>query len=594
LQSISSSADAGAARTATEELADRYRHLFVLPKTTALVASSIAVSLLLSYAAHGGSWPQAFLFSSLFALASAFVIANILKLEDKSTIATFRRTLAVIFASQIIWVILVSIADGYSLVMNSRQPTANALLFGGFMAMGFDFLVVRGAFSRNLALSLGLAVIHPAGTLLILGTPGGTVPYSLTPAVGGLASLVVAAAFPLILSRRKTSKGHNAVKLFQAFMKTWVQKDSTDLEAIIQDHSEVSAVTTKVMKFQKEDGPIFIFLPGVHPGPFFPVGSYNMPGLICREMQGVGPVLTLHRPGGHERNLASNEQARQYASRLKELAMKIEPTETGMIRGPLRAQVGKATVNSFVFSKDLLLTISFAPLGSDDLETQVEENLTQLSSAKGLSASVVDAHNSISKQQERPDIQDEGWINLIDEIAQTTPKEFRIACAHSSEVDFSPRDDVTENGIWVLMLEARGEKSVLVLADANNAAPGLKEKVAMALDMAGYRLIEFCTSDSHDMAAKGLTVTRGYKALGEDTPTDSINALIVTLSKMAESRLLPCKYDSGELTQDMKLFGSNSLDEFALITKDSSRFASQYWRFAIISVLALFAVSVVA
>jgi putative membrane protein len=594
LQSTSSSADAGAAKSATEELADRYRHLFVLPKTIFLIPSAIAVSFLLSYVVGGGARPQAFLLSSLVALASAFVIANILKLADKSTIATFRRTLAVILASEIIWVVLLSVADGYSLTIGSVQPTANTLLFGGLAAIGFEFLVVRGAFSHNSALSLGLGVVHPIGTLLVIGNPQGAVPYTLIPGVAGLASLIVAAAFPLILSRRKTSRGHSAVELFQAFMKTWTERDSTDLEAIIQDHSEVSAVTTKVLKFQKDDGNIFIFLPGVHPGPFFPVGSYNMPGLICKEMLRAGPVLTLHRPGGHERNLASNEQARQYASRLRELALEIEPTTPGAIRGPICAQIGKATVNSLAFSKDLLLTISFAPLGSDDLETEVEENLAELSLGRGFNASVVDAHNSIGKQQEHPDAQDEGWVNLINETARTAPKAFRIASAHSREVDFSPGDDVTENGIWLLMLESGGEKSVLVLADANNATPGLKENVAKALDMAGYRLIEFCTSDSHDMAAKGLTVTRGYKALGEDTPIDSISTLILTLSKMAESRLLPCKYGSGELTQDMKLFGSKSLDDFALITKASSKFASKYSRFAVVFVLVLFAVSIVA
>jgi putative membrane protein len=216
-----------------------------------------------------------------------------------------------------------------------------------------------------------------------------------------------------------------------------------------------------------------------------------------------------------------------------------------------------------------------------------------LSFVKGFKASVVDAHNSISKQQEHPDVQDEGWVDLIDETARIAPRAFRIACAHSNEVNFSPGDDVTENGIWLLALESGGEKSVLILADANNAAPGLKEKAAKALDIAGYSLIEFCTSDSHDMAAKGLTVTRGYKALGEGTPVDSIITMIVTLSKIAESRLLPCKYGSEELTQNMKLFGSKSLDEFALITKASSKFASQYSRFAVVSVLALFAVSVV-
>jgi predicted neutral ceramidase superfamily lipid hydrolase len=63
------------------------------------------------------------------------------------------------------------------------------------------------------------------------------------------------------------------------------------------------------------------------------------------------------------------------------MAVAIDPSDTGTMRGPIRAQVGKATANALAFSKDLLLTISFAPLGSDDLETEVEEMLSKLSSA---------------------------------------------------------------------------------------------------------------------------------------------------------------------------------------------------------------------
>jgi putative membrane protein len=533
---------------------------------------------------------QGFIASSLVVLVSAPIITALLKLEDSSTIATFRRTIAVIMTGQLIWLILVGIADAYSFATRSNQPSANAFLFGAFITAGFEFLVIRGAFTQNLALSMTLAIVHPVATFFSLGTPTGAVQYPPAPILGGLASLFVVAAFPLALSRRKTSRGHDAVKLFQAFMKTWTEKDSADLETIIQDHAEASSVTTKAMRFQREDGAIFL-LPGVHPGPFFPVGSYNMPGLISKEMAELGPVLTLHRPGGHERNLANNDQARSYASELKELAKAIEPVEPGTMRGPIQARIGNATVNSLAFSKDLLLTISFAPLGSDDLETQVEERLAELSTTRGFSASVVDAHNSISRGQEHPDMQDEGWSNIIEATSRSTPESFEISYAHSREVNFSPGEDITENGVGLLMLQSGGTKSVLILADANNSIPELRERASRALDQAGYKLIEFCTSDSHDLAAKGLTVTRGYVALGEDTPMDSIIALIVALARMAESRLQPCKYGSGELTRKMELFGPKSLDEFASITTESSKFALDYFKFAVLSVLALFAVS---
>jgi putative membrane protein len=489
---------------------------------------------------------------------------------------------------------LAAVGAGWSFVVGSYQPLANAALFGAFVCAGFEFLVISGTFTKSFPLSTALATIHPLCTFLVLWfwLPGAR-PSPIAIVTGAIALGIIFAFTPL-LWRRKTSRGHSAVSLFQAFMKAWTSKNATDLEAIIQDHAEPAEVTTKVMRFQQDGGSVFIVLPGVHPGPFFPVGSYNLPRVISDEFKDLGPVLTLHRPGGHEKNLASNQQTHAYGSEVREFAGSIEPNQPGTIRGPIYADIGKAVVSSAAFAEDVLLTISFAPHGSDDLEPHVENELSRIASNAGLQASIVDAHNSISQEQEHPDITDSAWKNLLDSTKGAEAKPLRIAYAHSSEVGFSPGDDITENGVGLLLLEGRRTKSVLVLADANNAAPHLREESADALKSAGYNLIEFCTSDSHDLAAKGLTVSRGYLALGESTPIESIKRLVVALAELAETRLAPCRYGSGQLTSAVKIFGSKALEEFAFMAQSSSNFAKRYSIFAITSALVLFALSLVA
>ncbi len=594
MPSTSSSAEKGSAgQSATDTLAARYRHLFVLPRTAVLVVSSVVTSTLLSFIASFATWAVAAATSSVVIILSAVAASTALGMEDKTSIASFRRVIAALLASQILWLLLVLAGDAYSLASGSTRALAASILFGAFISAGFEFLVINGAFTRNASLAATLAAVHPLGTFLIVGLPAATPAFSPIPVVAGLAALLVVAAFTPLLKRRRTSRGHDAVSLFQAFMKTWTDKKVGDLEEIIQSHSEPTEVSTKVLRFAKDDGDIFIVLPGVHPGPFFPIGSYNFPGLIQTEFKEVGPVLTLHRPGGHERNLASNEQARSYASKIREFAVGVGASEDGTLRGPLFAQVDKAAVSSTAFDGDVLLTVSFAPLGSDDLAPAVEEDLLRVAARNGLAASVVDAHNSIGEEQEHPDTGDEGWGRLLEKTKAAPPEKVRVAYAHSSEVAFTHGDDITENGIGAVVLEARGAKSVLVLADANNAVPTLHEEVKRALGSAGYSLIELCTSDSHDLAAKGLTVTRGYKALGEDTPVESIAGLSVSMAKLAEARLAPCRYGSGVLKSQVSVFGSKALEEFASITQSSSKFAKRYSKFAVVSAAVLFAVSVV-
>jgi putative membrane protein len=595
LQSTSSSAKSPASkRSATEALAARYRHLFVLPRTPTLVAFAALTSLLLGLVTRGGGWLVAFIAAAAVLLLSGLALSSALLIRDKGTIATFRRVTAVLLASQLAWLLFAGAGAAYSFAVGSVQPLANAVVFAAFACAGLEFLIINGAFTRSAPLSAVLALVHPVGTFLVLGSPLAAAPPAYISVGAGLVSLSVIVAFPLLLGRRRTSKGHDVIALFQAFLKTWTSRRAADLEAIIMDHAEPAQVTTKVMRFQSKDGDIFVVMPGVHPGPFFPVGSYNLPGLISEEFKGLGPVMAFHRPGGHERNLASNDEAAAYASAIREFAEGVEPTQAGTIRGPVSSRVGKATVSSFAFAGDALLTISFAPLGSDDLEPHVEDELSRVASEAGFDSSVVDAHNSIGRERENPDTADPGWKRLLEQVKEAEAKPMKIAYAHSSETDFAAGADITKNGVGLLMLEAEGVKSVLVLADANNAAPPLHEEAARALDSEGFRLIEICTSDSHDLAARGLTVSRGYEALGEDTPIESIRRLVVRLAKLAEPRLSPCRYGSGKLTGEVKVFGSAALEEFASITQASSRFAKSYSKIAAVCTAALFVLSLAA
>ena len=523
---------------------------------------------------------------------SAVAIPNALKLADKKTIANVRRVSALLLAGELLWLILVAAGALYAWVAGSPSPAANALVAGAFICAGLEFLIVNGAFTRNVGLSLGLAAIHPAATFLVVGFNQLVGGLNLTTVALGAVAFAIIVGFPLSLRRTRTSLGYDSLTLFQAFMKTWTAGHADELEGIIADHSERATVTTKVMRFRSTPGDFFLVLPGVHPGPFHPVGSYDLPGVIARELKDMGPVMTLHKPGGHEHNLATRADAVEYAAGVKELARSIVPTAAkGVMRGPISATVGKAKASAITFSEDALLTISFAPLGSDDLDISVETELARIAAEVGLDVSVVDAHNSIDQGLEAPVTDDPGWKRLLAETKGAQRGRLSIAFAHSSELSFKGGQDITENGVGLLMLHSGGPKSVLVLADANNAVPTLRGEVSRALSSAGYGLVEFCTSDSHNLAARGLTVERGYEALGEATPVESIADLTVKLARLAEPRLSQAEYGSAQAKTEVRVFGSRALDEFAAVTQRSSRFSRRYFAFAVTAVAALLLLS---
>lgn len=547
----------------------------------------------MAVASRGINGVLPFLLAFLVFFLAAVAISNALRLADQGTIADFRRTSAILLAADVFWIIFVTCGFIFAWLTGSSDALSNAFIFGAFASAGLEFLFINGVFTERTSLAASLSVAHPATSLVVFRLAEFPLrsDFPLLFVFGGLAYATMA-TFTLLLKKKKTSEGHSALSLFRAFMKAWAGGDAGDLESIVADHSEEAAITTKVARFQTQAGDVFLVLPGVHPGPFHPVGSYDLPGAISRAFKEQGVVLTLHRPGGHERNLATREETEKYVVETYEFAQTISPSikDTSM-KGPIHAHIGKANVSAAAFSTDMILTVSFAPLGSDDLEAEVETELSGQASVAGFDAMVVDAHNSLEDHPESVDAADLGWKQLFEQmkLAESTP--FKIGYAHSGEFGFGPQGDLTENGIGLIMFETTRGKSVLILADANNAVSSLRAETAKALGSLGYELIEFCTSDSHNLAARGMTVSRGYVALGEATPVATLVSLMTDIAKLAETRLSSSRYGSGMLRSTVKVFGAEALEEFATITQSTSQLARTYLRFAVVSVAVLFVLS---
>jgi len=593
LPSTPSSAEGPPKRSATEALASRYRHLFVLPSTPTLLLYSATASAALAFMSEGTSGALVFVLG-FFVLASAAAgVSSALALADSGTIADFRRTCAVLLAGDVLWALFVGCGAAIGWLAGLPGALGNAFLFGAFVAAGFEFLVYDGVFTGRPWLAVALAAVHPAASFLVFRASEVATPADLAALLFGALAFAALAGFTLLLGRRKTSGGHDVLGLFRAFMKAWAAGDAADLEAAVADHSKEAKVTTKVLRLRTESDDLFLVLPGVHPGPFHPVGSYDLPGVVSRAFAGRGTALTLHRPGGHERNLATHQETERYAAEIRDFALTIVPSAGATMRGPLHAKVGTANAGATAFSKDLLLTVSFAPLGSDDLEGGAEAELAGQAAAEGFDVSVVDAHNSLVDIQERLDSSDPGWRELFERMKLEGGTQFRVGWAGSAELGFGPREDLTENGVGLVMFETSKGRSVLVLADANNAVPALRAEAAKALGSMGIDMIEFCTSDSHNLAAVGMTVSRGYKGLGEATPVEDLVNLVCELARLAEKRLSLAAYGSGLLASSVRVFGNEALEEFASVTQSTSQAAKAYFRAAAASVAVLFILSVV-
>ena len=566
--------------SSTEELARRYGRLFSLPSSASLVAYLGVSALLLALLFDRLHFD---LISTLLGLATTFasavVLQYLIKAVEPSSIATPRRVSAMVLSGTLIWIFAVAAELVYVSLFKSIQNTVT-IAFGAFLVCAFEFVVINGAFVEKTRLAGPLSIIHP--TLVFLWS--GSLRVSIAGVGAGVIVLAFAFAFIYRLKAIRTLTNDSAIHTLQAFLKTWAAHNPEELERALSRYSVEESVGTRVIKFEMPKKQPTLVLSGIHPGPFFPVGSYNLPELFFEKFDAEQmTALTMHRPGGHEKNLPTRDECVRYANETATLAAGIQTkNRPSDMRGPVLARIDDFSAACIALGNQALVMVSSSPLSSDDITYSVEGKLASLAKEFGFDVSIVDAHNSIGSKRVKFEItSDRPWRDLIERLRREEEHEFRVGFAHSSEAEFNHGPDISDAGVGVLTFEVEKTKWALVFVDSNNANPGSKEEVRRRLDGAGFKLIELCTSDSHNLAARGVAMGRGYFALGEATPISDVASYVVKLAQIAESRLSYHRYGIGEFVSKVHVFGTKAIEDFALLARRSSTFAKRFVLIAI-------------
>ena len=522
------------------------------------------------------------IFVAMFVASGA--IAYTIKALDQDSIVSLRRIFGLMLASNILWAIPLAAGSSIAWIQHAHQPSINEFLLGAFLAWSFELLVINGAFISSTAQSLCIAAIQPAVTLLLASTfivkLNSSIIYTT---LSGLVILGITATFLLKFKTFKTEGvGINSLQTFQSFLKSWVSQKPANLENYFTLYSHDEPVVTRVVLATAADQ-VALVLPGVHPGPFYPVGSYNISELIYHELseKHVTPMV-LHGVGGHERNLPTNQLAKQYAAAI---ATAVTSSDAGQqvqkMRGPNTLKLGPTSVTTLGFGSQVIAFLSNAPYNTDDLEPAMIDGAVSAAKELGVELMLVDAHNSIGGENiQHPDVD---WRKVFSDIRASPEEEFELGVAHSSELKLEHGSDISDGGITTLVFRKNTSRYVLVTSDSNNAVVGLRQMVIDELKKEGVGLIELCTSDTHSSAARDLT-NRGYRALGEDTNRESLVATIKKLENLAEGRLSRGKVTTITSQMTLPLIGDKSLNDFAALTKETLSFSKAYAGVALASV----------
>ena len=245
---------------------------------------------------------------------------------------------------------------------------------------------------------------------------------------------------------------------------------------------------------------------------------------------------------------------------------------------PVTVRNNKGTASGFALGKTLLVTLTLAPNGMEDLPGRIREEIHKESKKLGFEPSlIIDSHNSLGEKPNEVDSND--LIKLPRKSSIKSPA--KISLISSSDLLTVPSSALKIEGISArresafCFLKIKDSRFCLVVVDANNAKIGFRAKVIEKFQTdSSARILDICTSDTHVTAAKASNA-KGYLALGDvSTPEEFVSTLDLLFDK-AYSRLGNGVYSTSVSEVMIRTIGGEILNNFSGLLDETSNVAKR-------------------
>lgn len=586
----------------SDNLARRYRHLFRLPPRGASVlfasVPTIVLELIVQSVFHAAL--TQLLLLALLTEATLLITIEVDRqvLKKQSGIANYRRLAAISIISNSLWLLLGALGLLIFSITGSEARFVSLLLLGMFIAIVFRAFVFGSVFYGNTIHGLPFSFIQPVLLLVSMTFPWAklfTSGFQLTVAISaGLVFLIAMEVYLTSINNSSPVGGMKPLQLLQAFLSAWTLQEPTKMEDILQRLSKTAQVNSSLLKIQnKSDGAsALLIVPGIHPGPFYPIGSSNLPGDIYSRLRTPKTIpLTVHSISDHELNLPSKNEVENYVLSLRQC----ELIEEGIsMTQPVVRQIRKATVTGIGFGSTCVIALTQAPYGMEDFPILVREDIDESAKKLGFRLTlIVDTHNSEGAKPNEKESQDAVGAakEVLEELTRAKQVSFKIGFAHSSELNMESPPDIGPAGIGLLIFDLdNGSKFCLVIVDANNCKLGFREEVFQEFEkISGAKLLELCTSDTHVTAARTLG-DKGYLALGDRVTTTEFVGILASLYEKAKKEVAEGSYVASNVSSKVRTVGGEILETFSDLTDATSQTAKNGAKLLVVLGLVLIAI----
>ena len=460
-----------------------------------------------------------------------------------------------------------------SSIVLSKDIQLFFITFGLLLFASFRIGIYTTTLGANLKKAWAICFIQPLAMFFVL-IPQDMWVSILSEPIGlgyGVSFLIIASVWSFVTDRAGRPGMESTHRTIQAYLASQ-GNDFEDAEELMEQRSSETKVSTEQIKFSTEDGQkeFRMVLPGIHPGPYHPVGGSNIPYLIYKNLS--SSAMIMHSISDHALNLPSRNEVEKFLKNLEKSKVK----EEGMkCTEPVTVQINKARVTGLLFGNNPLLFLSLSPHGMEDLPSYMKTEIVQYADNRNYSRTmIIDCHNAMGEEISKEDGKDmlKAAKSCLDTLITKDSFPIEFGYANTDDMDVWT-EDLGMGGLGIICFKLNEKKYFLGWADSNNMENGIREKIIDIFAKRDYQLIEICTSDTHYAPVKARN-RNGYYQLGLITSAEKLAKWFFEIAKTAENNMSSVKFEILENESDVKVMGqgiyedySKALDNSLKITK---------------------------
>ena len=484
----------------------------------------------------------------------------------------FSKSLHSSLFGNMLWTVTLLMGILSSIVL-SKDLQLFFITFGLLLFASFRIGIYTTTLGASLKKAWAICFIQPLAMFLVL-IPQDMWVSILSEPIGlgyGISFMIIASVWSVLTDRAGRPGMESTHRTIQAYLASQ-GNDFEDAEELMEQRSSETKVSTEQIKFSTENGQkeFRMVLPGIHPGPYHPVGGSNIPYLIYKNLS--SSAMIMHSISDHALNLPSRNEVERFLKNLEKSKVK----EEGMrCTEPVTVQINKARVTGLLFGNNPLLFLSLSPHGMEDLPSYMKTEIVQYANNRNYSKTmIVDCHNAMGEEISKEDGEDmlKAAKSCLDTLITKDSFPIEFGYANTDDMDVWT-EDLGMGGLGIICFKLNEKKYFIGWADSNNMENGIREKIIDIFAKRDYQLLEICTSDTHYAPVKARN-RNGYYQLGLITSAEKLAKWFFEIAKNAENNMSSAKFEILENESDVKVMGqgiyedySKALDNSLKITK---------------------------